>query len=445
MQPAGRYRLHNHHKHNCREAHPVTMETIDAAALAAVLREAVTDPLAATFRKAMKKSTTTITTTMEAGFGKTHDLLEMVLLQKAGDVKPIRAAATSAIVKKKKKEKKRSNATTGFCTLYPLKGKQVNMSNLTMEEGNELVEAAAAEFAIIKPVLEAGAADSNPAYAAAGPPATDVTREEERFEPIAAWLTAVFHACGGINLQASAWRRAPPRHSVPRHYHCVKIISPADIMTLGAALELLQYAMAIGVQRGRGTTSLIGATDGCTAFISVCVDVNAHGVPTVSLNAPADLPLPVAAGASFEAVLEAVLCLTEQLKEEADNRARLATGLAVFLGQCRRLPLPAPGDGDEDDVPAAGGAGGGADGTIPVPVPISGAKRRRSGHGFRIKVSAEKVARVASRLGPASAALLTLATAAGIPASRSSLALLADEILYLTPVAAAAPAIPAPV
>jgi len=203
-------------------------------------------------------------------------------------------------------------------------------------------------------------------------------------------------------------------------------------------MQLRESAMAIGVQQGRGTSSLIGVTDGCTAFVSVRVDVNARGVPTVSLMAPADLPRRVAVGVpTFGAVLEAVLCLTEQLEEEAANRARLASGLAVFLDQCRRLPLPAAGDEGEapadDDAPPSGGAGG----------TISGAKRRRSsGHSPRIKVSAEKVARVAARLGPASAALLTLAAAAGIPASRSSLTALASATVYVTPVAAAAPAVP---
>jgi len=110
----------------------------------------------------------------------------------------------------------------------------------------------------------------------------------------------------------------------------------------------------------------------------------------------------------------------------------------VFLGQCRSLPLPpAADDGDapppaDDDAPPSGGAGG------TIPVPVSGAKRRRSsGHSSRMKVSAEKVARVTARLGRASAALLTLAAAAGIPASRSSLTALASATVYVIPVAAA--------
>ena len=450
------------------------METIDAATLAAVLRETVTDPLVAAFNKvtdAVEARTTTLTaaiadrttsittafrdsstaiataihgsattiaaalatttTKMEAGFGRTNYLLEQTLLSDA-----------AANPMKKEKKTKRSKATTGFRKPYK-KGQKVNMSNLRTEEGDKLAEAAAAEFAIIKPALETGAADSNPAYAAAGPAATDdVTRETERHEPVAAWLTAAFRACGGINLEAAAWR-VPPRHSVTatvplRHYYCVKVMAPTATPTRRAAMQLLQYAMAIGVQQGRGTSSLIGVTDGCTAFVSVRVDVNARGVPTVSLMAPADLPRRVAVGVpTFGAVLEAVLCLTEQLEEEAANRARLASGLAVFLDQCRRLPLPAAGDEGEapadDDAPPSGGAGG----------TISGAKRRRSsGHSPRIKVSAEKVARVAARLGPASAALLTLAAAAGIPASRSSLTALASATVYVTPVAAAAPAVP---
>jgi len=188
------------------------MAAIDAVALAAVLREAVSDPLVATIKEsattitaAIKASTTSITTTMEAGVGKTHDLLEQVLLQKAGNVKPIRAAVTNPI---KKEKKKRSKATTGY-RLY-LKDQKVNMSSLTMEEGEKLAEAAAAEFAILKPALEAGAADSNPADAAAGPPATDGTRETEPDEPLAAWLTAGFRAAPPLPLRED--------HLTRRHY-----------------------------------------------------------------------------------------------------------------------------------------------------------------------------------------------------------------------------------